>query len=93
AGVTLEPLQLDTMLLSAVLDPDPDARHGLDGVCQRLGVEVIGRHTALGDALATAEVLVRMLPLLAERGIRTLGEARAAMAATDLAGRIGATDG
>ncbi|HEX6888910.1 MAG TPA: exonuclease domain-containing protein, partial [Candidatus Nanopelagicales bacterium] len=47
AGVTLEPLQLDTMLLSAVLDPDPDARHGLDGVCQRLGVEVIGRHTAL----------------------------------------------
>ena len=64
AGITLEPLSLDTMLLSAVLDPDPDARHGLDGVCARFGVEVIGRHTALGDALATAEVLVRMIPLL-----------------------------
>ncbi len=91
AGVHLEPLTLDTMLLSAVLDPDPEARHGLDGVCTRFGVEVIGRHTALGDALATGEVLTRMIPLLAERGIVTLGDARRASAATDLAGRIGAT--
>ncbi len=90
AGVTLEPLSLDTMMLSAVLDPDPDARHGLDGVCARFGVEVIGRHTALGDALATAEVLVRMIPLLRERGIHTLGDARRASAATELAGRIAA---
>jgi DNA polymerase III epsilon subunit family exonuclease len=88
AAVALEPLGLDTMLLSAVLDPDPDARHGLDWVCARLGVEVIGRHTALGDALATAEVLVRMIPLLADKGIRTLGQARRAMAATPLAEQI-----
>ncbi len=88
AGISLEPLSVDTMLLSAVLDPDPDARHGLDGVCARFGVEVIGRHTALGDALATAEVLVRMIPLLRERGIHTLGDARRASAATDLSERI-----
>ena len=86
--LSLEPLSVDTMLLSAVLDPDPDARHGLDGVCARFGVEVIGRHTALGDTLATAEVLVRMIPLLRERGIHTLGDARRASAATELAGRI-----
>jgi DNA polymerase III subunit epsilon len=92
AGVTLEPLSLDTMLLSAVLDSDPDARHGLDGVCARFGVDVIGRHTALGDALATAEVLVRMIPLLAERGIHTLGDARRASAATDLAARIASVE-
>ncbi len=93
AGITLEPLFLDTMLLSAVLDPDPDARHGLDSLCARMGVDVIGRHTALGDALATAEVLVRMIPLLAERGVRTLGEALSASAATDLAGRLSRTEG
>ena len=93
AGVALEPLTLDTMLLSAVLDPDPEARHGLDGVCARLGVDVIGRHTALGDALATAEVLVRMVPLLAARGIHTLGDARAAIAETELASRIGSAAG
>lgn len=88
AGVDLESLTLDTMLLSAVLDPDPEARHGLDFVCQRFGVEVFGRHTALGDALATAEVLVRMIPRLSERGIVTLAQARAAMAASDLARRM-----
>ena len=87
-GVELEPLALDTMLLSAVLEPDPEARHGLDYVCRRYGVEVFGRHTALGDALATAEVLVRMIPQLAERGIVTLREAREAMARTGLARRI-----
>lgn len=48
AGVPLEPLTIDTMLLSAVLEPDPEARHGLDYVCERYGVEVFGRHTALG---------------------------------------------
>ncbi len=57
-------------------------------MCERYGVEVFGRHTALGDALATAEVLVRMIPQLAERGILTLGQARDAMARTDLAKRI-----
>lgn len=88
AGVDLETLRLDTMLLSAVLDTDPDARHGLDAVCRRFGVEVIGRHTALGDALATAEVLVRMVPLLADRGVVTLGDALAASAATDLGKRL-----
>ena len=39
-------------------------------------VSIIGRHTALGDAIVTAEVLLRLLPLLAEIGIHTLGQAR-----------------
>jgi DNA polymerase-3 subunit epsilon len=39
---------------------------------------VVGRHTALGDALATAEIFLALLPQLAAQGIHTLGEARAA---------------
>jgi DNA polymerase-3 subunit epsilon len=79
------------MLLAAVLDPDPDARVGLDAVCERFGVAVVGRHTALGDALATAELLVLMIPLLADRGVVTVGDALAASAATDVAKRLSRT--
>jgi DNA polymerase III subunit epsilon len=39
---------------------------------------VLGRHTALGDALLTAEVFLRLIPLLAAMGIHTLDQARQA---------------
>ena len=37
-----------------------------------------GRHTALGDALVTAEIWLRLVPMLAEQGVLTLGQAREA---------------
>jgi DNA polymerase-3 subunit epsilon len=76
-GVRFTQPVLDTLLLSAVLHPQLES-HRLEAIAERMGVNPIGRHTALGDAIMTGEVFLRMLPLLAERGIRTLGEARAA---------------
>lgn len=65
---------LDTVLLSAVLF-GASQTHTLDALCERLGVTIPEalRHTALGDAQATAEVLVKMLPMLTARGFATFG--------------------
>ncbi|HTO50310.1 MAG TPA: exonuclease domain-containing protein [Burkholderiales bacterium] len=76
-GVRFEQPVLDTLLLSAVAHPEQGS-HSLEEIAGRLGVNVVGRHTALGDALVTAEVFLRLVPVLSEHGIRTLGEARAA---------------
>jgi DNA polymerase-3 subunit epsilon len=80
-GVRFAQPVLDTLLLSAVVHPSFE-NHNLDTIAERLGVRVIGRHTALGDALVTGEVFLKLLPLLAQRGIVTLGQALEASRAT-----------
>ncbi|HRF73425.1 MAG TPA: exonuclease domain-containing protein [Accumulibacter sp.] len=73
-GVVFSQPVLDTLLLSAVLHANQDS-HQLERIAERLGITIEGRHSALGDALATAEVFLKMLPLLAQMGIVTLRQA------------------
>ncbi len=75
-GVRFDQPVLDTLLLANILNPDATA-HGLEAIAARLGVSISGRHTAAGDAAATAEVFLKLLPLLKQRGVETLGQARA----------------
>lgn len=85
-GVRFSNPVLDTMLLESVVTPNQEDRR-LEAISQRLGVVASGRHTALGDSLITAEVFLAMIPLLSERGIRTLGDARKACGASRFANR------
>ena len=69
-----DPPFLDTLLLSAALDPDL-TELSLDALAAHLGVSVHGRHTALGDSLVTAQVYGCLLPRLRDRGVTTFGQA------------------
>ena len=70
------PPRLDILLLSAALAPD-ESGHEIDDQAARMGVNISGRHTALGDALVTAELWARLIPQLERAGVLTLGQARA----------------
>jgi DNA polymerase-3 subunit epsilon len=73
-GLRFQQPVLDTLLLSALVHPHQES-HRLEAIAARFGIAVLGRHTALGDALVTAEVLLKLIPLLGEMGIVTLAQA------------------
>ncbi|RPE67777.1 DNA polymerase-3 subunit epsilon [Tibeticola sediminis] len=73
-GLRFDHPVLDTLLLSTLVHPNEES-HRLEALAERFHIPVVGRHTALGDALVTAEVWVRLLPLLQAQGIHTLGQA------------------
>ncbi len=78
AGRPLRPRRsLDVRTLAELARPNL-AQYDLDRIAASLDIEVEGRHTAIGDAITTARVFAGLLPLLRQRGIRTLAEAETA---------------
>ena len=80
-GIKFSQPVLDTLLLSAVAHPNQES-HKLDVILERLGIQIGSRHNALEDSLATAEVFLKLVPLLEEKGITTVRQALEASAKT-----------
>jgi DNA polymerase-3 subunit epsilon/CBS domain-containing protein len=71
------PRTLDTRLLAQIAAPEL-AGYTLEKLADWLGVDVVGRHSALGDAVITARVFLALVPKLREHNIRTVVEAERA---------------
>jgi DNA polymerase-3 subunit epsilon len=65
---------LDTVLCSAILFGQ-SAEHTLDALCDRLNITIpeADRHTAIGDAIGTADAFRRMIPMLEAAELPNLG--------------------
>jgi CBS domain-containing protein len=74
------PQSLCTHLLTLVAEPDLGGL-SLEQLANRLGVPCAERHSALGDAVTAAHIFKALIPLLRDKGIRTLAEARQAIRA------------
>jgi DNA polymerase-3 subunit epsilon len=74
SGTAFDNSVLDTMLLSSYVDGTSE-NQSLDAIAERYGIAVTDRHTALGDSLVTAAILLRLIDALETKGIRTLDDA------------------
>ena len=72
-GIDFEPVYLDTLSLSHALLPDLK-RHKLDIVSNRLSLPEFNHHRASDDALVVARIMGKFLPMLAEKGARTIDD-------------------
>jgi DNA polymerase III epsilon subunit family exonuclease len=65
-------IALDTRRLAVALHPSWRRQAELETVATRLGIRVVGRHTADGDARLAGEILVALLPQFRQRGVQTI---------------------
>ena len=70
-GIDFAPTYMDTVAMARYLLPNLN-RFKLDTVAKAVGVPLDNHHRAVDDAACTAEIFVKFLPMLEERGITTL---------------------
>lgn len=73
-GIKFDSPLLDTLLLALIVYP-MHKKHDMASIASFAGVDIVGRHTAMGDASATAEIFLKLIPLLSKKGIHTLNDA------------------
>jgi DNA polymerase-3 subunit epsilon len=66
-------LALDTLLLAAGLHPEWRT-FTLEHVADRLHIDVVGRHTAEGDAQTAGRILLQLLPELEGKNLRSVAD-------------------
>ena len=64
---------VDTVGIARILLPH-QAKHTLDAVAKTLGVSLENHHRAVEDAEATAQIFVKFIPMLEEKGADTLAK-------------------
>ena len=72
-GIEFDPVYLDTLSLAHALLPDMK-RFKLDMVSNRLSLPDFNHHRASDDALVVARIMGRFLPMLEEKGAKTIDD-------------------
>ena len=75
-GIRREFTYVDTVGIARILLPN-QAKHTLDAVAKTLGISLENHHRAVDDAEATAEIFVKMIPMLNKAGAQTLAQVNA----------------
>jgi DNA polymerase-3 subunit alpha (Gram-positive type) len=80
-GLVFDSTIVDTMTLAHILLPEL-GKYTLDRLCKQFGVVNEHHHRACDDAAATAEIFVKMVKMIKEKGITTIHELNEAGAAS-----------
>ena len=75
-GVDFAPTYIDTVAMARFLLPNLN-RFKLDTVAKAVGVALDNHHRAVDDAACTAEIFVKFVPMMQDRGIETLDQVNA----------------
>lgn len=78
SNIPFDPVVIDTLVLSQCLLPDLK-RFKLDIVSHKLKLPEFNHHRAYDDAAVVARIMAKFIPMLAERGAKTVGDINAAV--------------